>query len=185
MQITTSKPADAKIRALAKKLAAHLGGAHHLSRGGRSLERLEALVRRAGGRTLLVMGGPAEGPGEGRGGKTGSPAPVVALVRSRQMGEGRGNAADWSWRAEALIVKRLEFFTPVASAREPGTPIKIRMGPNAESRRLADFLGLRDEALASLYDEAQIADWKAEEGEAGLGIGRRKILQIRYGWETP
>lgn len=190
MWLTTSKHADKKIRTLGLALARAIPGAKYVSRGERSLERLEELAGRAGETTLIVLSAAQTQRAAKKSGaakkttKKKSQLPLV-ILRSRQ----RNELGDWEWDINELQVKKLEMAKAEKKmkdgkdeADDPSpAPISLE-AESEEARKLVGFLGLKEDPLTSIYEEKRALAIRSANGKLTLELEKHKLLTIQYIW---
>ncbi|MFH1094606.1 MAG: hypothetical protein V1728_00115 [Candidatus Micrarchaeota archaeon] len=162
MWLTHSKNASKSTRQLAASLASHLPSCRLLTRSKRPLERIETLAQRAGVGVVLVL-------------------VKNSVLRARRQFHDSAGREKWAWDQKELVLDSIEFGPKAALAISSDTPFIIK-ARSAQSKSIAAFLGMEDDAIASLYDEPQAVSVSTSKGAATLKAGKSMLVKFKYSW---
>ncbi len=185
MLLTTSKRASKALQALSRQLASHLPECRYLPRSERALERLQTLASRAGHDTIIVVSAPQTdrpAPEEKKAPYSGqtkkSPAPPLAIISSRQLGDD----ASWSWQEKSIALLQVKFGQPMPPHSNEDDPLEFKIAPAPAAQSLSAFLGLCAGKRAPLFAQSTPLTLKATSKKAEIKLSRQLLIQFNYVW---
>lgn len=164
MWITTSKHADAKIKAKAKSIAEALPDFKFVPRGEKPLARMDRLAQREGETLYLVLG---------KSNIDGKP-----MLLSRHYIDD-GDTCLWMWAQKRM--EGLEFMGGKLDAQDE--PYEFVVGKNPEDTRFAEFLGYDDGRVEEVYEESVKVGIVAGAKGGEIKIANKIAAEFKFEWK--